>query len=265
MSTMVRLKVAVQDFMDGAKLAPLWWRVGIEQTITRYRRTVLGPFWVASSTLATSLALSVVWGGIFGVPIQEHLPFVISGVVAWSLTGGMLIDGANTFFAGAGLMQVQKLPLSFHAFLQIDRMFINFVHQIIALWAVFLILRVVHIPHWQILLSLPLVLLTAFFFSIPLGMVALRYRDVNYMLTFIAQALFTMTPVFWRKGQMSGRMHWLADYNPFAHQLELIRQPLLGMPAPIEDWMASLAFMAFGAVLALLCMTVFRRRVVFWI
>lgn len=265
MSTMVRFKIAVRDFIDGAKLAPLWWRVGIEQTITRYRRTVLGPFWVASSTLATSLALSVVWGGIFGVPIQEHLPFVISGVVAWSISGGTLTEGANAFYSGSGLMQVQKLPLSFHAFLQVDRMFINFVHQVVALWAVMLILRTFHIPHWHLLISLPLLMLTAFFYSIPLGMIALRFRDVNYMLTFIAQALFTMTPVFWRKSQMSGHMHWLADYNPYAHLLELIRQPLLGMPAPLENWLAAIAFMGFGAILALISMTIYRRRVVFWI
>jgi len=260
-----RFLAAIADLVAGIRLAPLWWRVGIEQTIARYRRTLLGPFWLASSTLATAFSLSIVFGAIFHANLAQNFPFIMSGVIAWSITGGMLIEGAAIFFTAAAVLQVQKLPLSFHAFLQIDRMLINFVHQLVAFWAVMLILRLFPVPHWELLLALPLVTLIAVLFGIPLGMLAIRYRDINYSIAFIAQALFMLTPVFWRKGQITGKMIWIANFNPFAHLLEIIRQPLLGHPAPMADWFASLDFLAVAVVLALLSLTFFRHRVVFWL
>ena len=260
-----RFMAAIRDLAAGVRLAPLWWRVGLDQTAARYRRTLLGPFWLASSTLATAFSLSIVFGSIFHANLADSFPFIMSGIVCWSIAGGVLTEGAMTFFSGAGIMQVQKLPVSFHAFLQIDRMMINFAHQIVAFWVVMALLRMFPVPHWQLLLSLPLVVATAILFSIPVGMLAIRYRDINYGIGFFAQALFMLTPVFWRKGQMGPKMTWIVNYNPFAHLLEVLRQPLLGHPAPLSDWAGSLLFFAFAAVAAVISLTLYRPRVVFWL
>jgi ABC-type polysaccharide/polyol phosphate export permease len=260
-----RFIAAIQDLAAGARLAPLWWRVGLDQTVARYRRTLLGPFWLASSTLATAFSLAIVFGSIFHANLSDSFPFIMSGVVCWGITGGMLMEGSQVFFAGAGVMQARKMPLSFHAFLQIDRMMINFAHQLVAFWVVMALMRMFPVPHWQLLLSLPLIVATAILFSIPLGMVSVRYRDINYGIGFFAQALFMLTPVFWRKGQISPKMSWIATYNPFAHLLEVLRQPLLGHPAPLADWMGALMFFACSAVAAVICLTLYRPRVVFWL
>jgi ABC-type polysaccharide/polyol phosphate export permease len=257
--------LALEDFAGGIKLAPLWWRVGLEQTVTRYRRTILGPFWLASSTLATGVSLAIVFGSIFGGDVRTNFPFIMAGVVCWAIVGGMLVEGSNTFINGAGVMQVQKLPISFHAFLQVDRMFINFLHQIVAYWVVLLILRLAAIPHWQIIFALPLIFATALAMAVPVGMLCVRFRDINFMVGFVSQAMFMLTPVFWRRGQMAPKLHWLVDLNPFAHLLEVIRQPLLGHPAPMSDWIASLGFFGATCVVALISMTLFRRRVIFWL
>ncbi len=256
---------AVSDILDGLRLAPLWWQVGLEQTITRYRRTILGPFWLASSTLAAALSIAVVFGSIFGSNVHDTLPFIITGMVAWSVTGAMLVDGSNTFFAASGVMQVRKLPLSFHVFLQVNKLYINFAHQLIALWVVLLLLRLLPVPHWEILLGLPLAAATAVMMYFSIGMLSIRYRDINYMVAFIGQALFMLTPVFWRQSQMSPKLQLIVVLNPFAHLLEVVRQPLLGHPALASDWEASLLFLLFCTVAALVSLTFFRRRVVFWL
>jgi ABC-type polysaccharide/polyol phosphate export permease len=265
MSLVGSLKAALQDLYGGAALMPLWWRVALEQTVTRYRRTLLGPFWLASTTLATAFSLSIVFGSIFGGNFRDSMPFIMIGVVSWSLTGGLLPEAANTFVSGSGIMQVQKLPVSFHAYLQISRALINFAHQVIGLWLVLLIMKLAVMPHWHLLLTLPIVLLTGFFLAIPLGMLSLRFRDINYMVSFVSQAMFMMTPVFWRRTQVPDHMHWIVDLNPFAHLLEIIRQPIQGHPAPTGDMVASLMFLATVAVLAVGSLTLFRRRVVFWL
>jgi ABC-type polysaccharide/polyol phosphate export permease len=121
------------------------------------------------------------------------------------------------------------------------------------------------VPHWQLIFALPLTLITAVALCIPVGMVSVRYRDINHMIGFVAQALFMLTPVFWRRAQISPKMRWIAEYNPFAHLLEIVRQPLLGHPAPLTDWIASLCFMGASIAMAVVSLAIFRRRVVFWL
>lgn len=265
MSLARSVKAALQDLYSGAALMPLWWRVSIEQTVTRYRRSLLGPFWIASSTLATAFSLAVVFGSIFGGSARDSMPFIMVGVVSWSLTGGLLPEAANTFVNGSGVMQVQKLPVSFHAYLQMSRVLINFLHQIVGLWLVLLAMGLAVLPHWHLLLTLPIVLLTGFFICIPLGMLSVRFRDIHYLTGFVSQTLFMLTPVFWRRTQVPEHMQWVVDLNPFARTLEILRQPLQGHPAPTGDLIASLTILAAAAVVTVFSLTFFRRRVVFWL
>ncbi len=259
------LRKAVNDVVQGVRLAPLWWKVGIEQTVTRYRRTLLGPFWMASSMLATGLSLSVVFGAVFGQNIHEMLPFILSGVLAWGLVGGVVTDGAGTFTSASGAMQIYRLPLSFHVLLQMDRLLINFAHQIVAFWFVMAVLRLFPLPHWELLFSLPLIVLIGLCVSFPIGMLATRFRDFGLLIGVIMQVLFMLTPVFWKPTLVPPRLQWIVVYNPFAHMIAIVRQPLLGHPAPVGDWAASVMILAVTATLALISLVLFRRRVVFWL
>ena len=64
---------------------------------------------------------------------------------------------------------------------------------------------------------------------------------------------------------MQGRRRLFLEANPLAHLLELVRQPLLGRAPSAEHWIYSLVFMGVLAVIALVMMVFFRRRVVFWL
>jgi ABC-type polysaccharide/polyol phosphate export permease len=73
-----------------------------------------------------------------------------------------------------------------------------------------------------------------------------------------------LTPVFWRRTQVPEHLQWVVDLNPFAHTIEILRQPLMGHP-PAGDLSASLAILAGCALAAVISLTFFRRRVVFWL
>ena len=253
------------DVTEGFKLAPLWWRLGIDQTVARYRRTALGPFWLASSMVATGFALSIVFGTIFGGDWRQNFGFILSGVLSFNLVSSMISDGAQTFINASGTMQIRKLPLSFHSLLVCDKSLINFTHQVVAFWVVTAVLRLFPIPHWQLLFTLPLVMLIGFLMSFPLGMVSVRYRDVSYFISFVLQAAFMLTPVFWRRSQIPPKLHWIVDWNPLAHMMEILRQPFLGHPAPMEDLIGVFYILIIALVLALVSLFFWRRRVVFWL
>ena len=256
---------ALKDLREGTRLSPLWWRIGIEGTAARYRRTLLGPFWLAGSTLATGFALAAVFGGILGGDWRTTVPFILTGVTTWVIISGVIMSGSQTFSQAAGPLQVQKLPLSFHAFLQMHRVLIDFAHQLVAYWFIMTVLGFFKLPHWQILFAIPMVLAIGFFLSFPLGMLSTRYRDIAQFISIAMGAMFMLTPVFWKRVQVSSDFLWIVDYNPLAYMLEIVRQPFLGLPAEPKHWLVSLLILAVSALLAVISLALYRRRVVFWL
>jgi ABC-type polysaccharide/polyol phosphate export permease len=256
---------AVADLSEGFRLSPLWLRLGFEQTMNRYRRTLLGPFWAASATLSIGLSLSFVFGPLLGGSFRESLPHILGGLLCWSLVSGPVSDGAGAYTGGAGMMQSQKLPLSFYNLLTINKLVVNFLHNIVAFWAMMALFRLLTFPHWSLLLAIPTVLLAGFFISIPVGMISARYRDVGFLISAVMGAMFLLTPVFWSRAQLSPEKQWVADYNPFAHLLELVRQPFLGQAPPLFNWMVCFGIIGVAAFFAVISLALFRKRVVFWL
>ena len=259
------LQAATADLVEGARLAPLWWRLGVTQTVSRFRRTLLGPLWLAGGALATAVAIAFVFGGLFGGSWRENFPFIISGLIGWFLVGGLVNDGANAFITGAGMMQAQRLPVSFHIYLHLHRTLINFVFQMLALQAVLLGLGLAHLPHWAFVPGLALVFAIGLFISVLVGLTATRFRDFGHIMGFVMSIMFFLTPVFWRMDQMAESRRFIVTMNPLWHMLELLRQPLLGAAPAAVHWWVSLQVLVVSAVAAVTALAIFRKRVVFWL
>lgn len=259
------IAAAVGDLAEGFRLSPLWWRLGLEQTFNRYRRTLLGPFWIASATVSMGLSMAFVFGSLLGGDWRESLPHILSGVLCWSLVSGVVTESTGVFLGAGSMMQSQRLPLSFHALLMTNKVVVNFLHQILAFWAVMAAFRLLTVPHWTIVLAIPMVTLTSFTLAIPIAMVSARYRDIGFLIGTAFGAMFLLTPVFWSRAQLPPDKRWIADYNPFAHLLEILRQPFIGQPAPALNWYASFAVLILGLLLTIVSLALFRKRVVFWL
>lgn len=259
-----QVKAALSDLQDSFKLAPLWGAIGWDQTRSRFQRTLLGPFWLSSGLLGMAFALSFVFGGLLGAKWQETFEHVIMGVLAWSLLGAAIAEGANAFIVGTPMMMVQKLPLSFHVVLHMYRMVINFFCQLLVAWVLLICLRLASIPSWTFIPGILLVTANTFFLSFIIAFPATRFRDVSHMAGLAASVFFFLTPVFWPAEKMTGARRMLVDYNPLAHELELIRQPLMGaVPDPIH-WMWSIGIFIVGFIITVILLAIFRKRVIFW-
>lgn len=259
------LSAAAQDIIDGAKMAPLWVSMGWEQTVSRFRRTILGPFWLAANFIVIAFSMAYVFGGMAAGGAHSLLPKLMAGLLAWGILGAPISEAAGVFISAGPMMHAQRMPLSFHVYLLMFRATINFVAQLLALWLIYLLLRIGALPAWPILLGLPLVLITSFLLSLILAMPSTRFRDVNQLTGFGFQILFFVTPVFWDSSQMKPRYRFILDYNPFAHYVELIREPLLGrVPAMIHyEW--TLCSILVLSVVAVALLALYRKRVIFWL
>jgi ABC-type polysaccharide/polyol phosphate export permease len=263
---MEAIQAAFRDLIDGVRLAPLWLTLGWEQTAARFRRTVLGPFWLTANLLAMAFALSFIFGGLLGNGNwRSNFAMIISGILCWSITGGYLGDASNTFIGAGDLMNTMRLPLTFHVLLMMYKNIINFLAQLIALWIVLFLLKLGAIPDISLLLGLPIVIVNGVFLSMIIAMPATRFRDVYQTITVSVQILFFLTPVFWAPAQMQGRRSIILTLNPFAHLLELIRQPLLGNTPSLIHWEWGIGLMFVLGATAVTMLTLYRKRIVFWL
>lgn len=259
------LQTALKDVGDGIRVAPLWWRLGLDQTTSRFQRSILGPFWMACNLLVVAFALAFIVGGLMGVDLSKSYPQVVAGLLAWSLVGVTIADAQAIFLFNAGLMQSQRLPLTFYVFLHALKAITNFVTQMLAFWAMMLVLGRFTLPHWTLLPGVVLILLNVCFLGFIIAIPSTRFRDIGYMMGFLVQMIFYITPVFWLRDQMSAQRRWVADFNPLAHQIELLRAPLTGHAPAAMDWWWTLGTTGAFGLIALLLLAKFGKRVVFWL
>lgn len=256
---------ALKDVGDGIRLAPLWWRVGLDQTASRFQRSILGPFWMACNLLVVAFALAFLVSAMMGVDMSKSYPQVVAGLLAWSLVGTAMAEAQAIFLYNSGLMQSQRLPLSFYVFLHAQKAATNFLFQLIAFWVTMLVLRKFAIPHWTLIPALVVILLIVCVQGFIIAIPSTRFRDVAYMMSYVVQLLFYVTPVFWTADHLSPQARRIVELNPFTHQVELLRAPLTGHAPAMIDWWWTLGTTGVLAVVALALLAMFRKRVVFWL
>src|SRR5262245_33272407 len=78
-------KSAWADVIQGVKLWPLWGTLGWNEILQRYRRSMLGPFWLTISMAVMVVALGVVYAELFKQKIDDFVPFFCLGILLWTL------------------------------------------------------------------------------------------------------------------------------------------------------------------------------------
>jgi len=216
--------------------------------------------------LATSLALAIVMGGIQGQNLPDILPYVMAGIISFTLSGYIMNDGPEVYMAANGIIKNHAYPFTYYSFESITRTFIVFLHNLVVYYLMLACLGKLVAPHWSILLALVVIYVNSALWASMAAMLAARYRDMRFLLPFIGQIVFFMTPVFWKPtGFTHGWRSSLIAFNPFYGLMEIVRQPMLGVPASLHAWELSAISLSVGAVLWLVVFSAFRRKIAFWV
>ena len=260
-----RHRLAVMDLGEGLAKWRLWGLMGWNDIRQRYRRSVLGPFWLTLSMAIMVGSLGFLFGALFGVPIRDFLPFLTLGFLAWGLISGSIIEGCVAFTASEAFIKQMKLPFSLYVHRVVWRNLIIFAHNFVVYIAVAVLFGIW--PGVAALLLLPglvLIVLNATWVGTLLGMICARFRDVSQIVASLLQVAFFLTPIIWKPELLGNRIAFV-QVNPFFHFVELIRAPLLGsVPAPLT-WGVVLAVTAAGWLVTGLFFRRFRSRIPYWL
>jgi ABC-type polysaccharide/polyol phosphate export permease len=258
---------AWDDIVDGLFKFQLWGRLGWLDVKRRYRRTSLGPFWNSAALAVYSVAVGAVGAGLFHQDFRHYLPYLVSGMIVWTLISTVLIESCTLFVTGHALFRNVRFEYSILAYALVWRSFIFFIHNSIVYLVIALVLQPQLIGSTT-LLAIPglfLVLLNGVWVALLFGMFCLRFRDVQPLVQTLIQILTLVTPIFWSANNLMGlRRFVFVQLNPIYHLIEIVRAPLLGAVPSGTSFAAALAISAMGCCLACLVFRLLRKRIPYW-
>jgi lipopolysaccharide transport system permease protein len=256
---------AWRDIVEGIALWRLWLRLGWNDIVQRYSRSVLGPFWLTASMAVMVVALGVLYSQLFNQRIDDFLPFFCVGLLVWNLISSYLIEAGTLFTGSESYIKQIRLPYSMYAYRSSWAKLIIFAHNFIIYLGVLIYFQIW--PGATSLLAVPglmLVVLNGTIASLTIGIVSARFRDIPQIVASIVQILFFITPIFWKPEALKGHAY-VKDFNPFYHLLEIVRAPLLGNVPEASSYGAVLLLTLLNVAIAYAFFSRFRARIAYWI
>ncbi|MQA33269.1 galactan export ABC transporter permease subunit Wzm/RfbD [Modestobacter roseus] len=264
---------ATDDLVGGWGQRELWGHLGWQDIRQRYRRSLLGPIWITISMAVTAVALGILYAGLFGNEISVQLPYILVGFIVWGFISGCISEGSEVFIANEGLIKHLPSPLSVHVYRLVWRQLLFFGHNLIV-YAIMLIIFPQPLT-WASLVALPalvLLVVNGAWVALALGMVTTRFRDLTPITQSIVQLMFFLTPIVWIYSDLLNspdpriaERARLAEFNPFLHFIEIIRQPMLGQDQHIRHWIVVLVITVVGWAATLVVLRRYRSRISYWV
>jgi len=256
---------AIADMIEGLKLWELWCSLGWHDIRQRYRRSIVGPFWLTLSMGVMVGGLAYLYAGLFGQDLETYLPYVATGIIVFSMISSLASEGSLVFIGSSTLILQLRAPLSIYVYQMLWRNLLIFAHNI-SIYALILLFVKIDLG-WNFFLAfagLFLVMLNGFWVGLTLGGLSARFRDVPLIVASVMQVAFFLTPIFWTPGSLPNRALFV-HLNPFYYLIEVIRMPLLGKTPPLTIWLVVIGFNVVDAVVAAFFYARYRGRIAYWV
>lgn len=233
----------------------------------RYRRSVLGPFWLTISMCVMIGTIGLVFSQVLKIPTRDFLPFITIGIILWTFISSIITEACTGFIVAEKIIKQLPIPLFVHILRIVWRNVLILAHNIVIFP---IVLIIVGKPLGLVaLLSIPgfiLVTINLIWVSLIFATICARYRDLPQMIASLIQVLFYLTPIIWMPKIISaGANNYLLYLNPVYHLLEIMRAPLIGTIPTAMNWLVSIVLAISGSIIALAFYGNYRRRIAYWL
>ncbi|MBF5003501.1 ABC transporter permease [Diaphorobacter caeni] len=259
-------QLLLQDIALSLRQWPLWMHLGWQDLLRQYRRSFLGPAWIAINMAIFTAAFGWIGAQLFNQDTKTYIPYFCLGNIFFGFLTSTFNDGCRTYIDAAPFLKQASYPKFTFVFRVVWRNLL-LAHQIPLILVVLWFGDLLGGALWHVWLAgLAASTVCATLVLAILAAIATRFRDVPMVVGSILQIAFFMTPVMWQSSQLSAsRAHLVTVLNPLAAWLELMRAPLLGKMPSDTAWLTT--GVAFGLLLVL-CTVIYlaaRRRINYWL
>lgn len=257
----------VLDLAEGFQLWRIWFLLGWQDLRLRYRRSVIGPFWITLSMAIMIYSMGFLYAKLFKVDLTTYYPYLAAGMITWNFIATIITESADAFFSNAHFIKQIKLPYSVYILRLLTRNSIIFAHNLVAIIPIILIFDVpMSFTTFFIFLFNFLILnICGFHYAFIVSLVGTRFQDIKQIIISVVQILFLLTPIMWMPTMIPERFGYFAEYNPFYQLISLMRAPLLGQVPDAFTYLYITCFIAAGFVMMFLLLWRCRHRIAFWL
>ena len=261
-------KSAARDLWDGLRRADVWGRLGWLEIKRRYRRTVIGPFWNVISLAVFVATIGTVGAGLWNQDPFVYLPYLTAGMLVWLMISTCATEACTLFIANTQLYRHARFDFSLLGYALVWRNFLVLLHHLLVYGLIVLALAPQLVGPAMLLIvpGLGLLMINGVWLGLLLGLLCLRFRDVQQVVTSLIQIALFITPIFWPAGQLQpGAVRLVfVHLNPIYHCVEVVRAPLLGKVPTAGNYTAVVLLALVGWTIALAAFSRFRKRVAYW-
>lgn len=259
------LQEAAADFVGAARRWRLWTSLATHDIASRYRGSLLGPFWITATTAAMIGGVGLMYSQLLNLSLAQYIPWLATGIVFWGFFSQVITEGCDAFIASGMIIKQTSIPMMSFVARMITRNLINFAHQLLIIIAVILYFGLWRVANPLLCLAgFALVMVNLCWIALASGIISARFRDVPQIITAIVQVAVFITPVFWRPESIKAH-RFVLNGNPFYHMLEVTRRPLLGEPVAAHSYYLLIGMALVGWFFTYLLFARTRRRVVHYL
>lgn len=234
-------------------------------TRARYRRSILGPFWIVLSTAVSVAGLGFLWSILLKEDASRLVPSLTIGLIIWQFISGCILEASSTFIRNAHFIRNMLVPYFIFPMHLIMRQVINLVHNLLVAIVVFMFFP----PHlgfaqWLIVPGILLVLGNLCWIVLLLAIFGARFRDIEQIIGAAMPLFFFLSPIIYRSDQL-GSYENIAWLNPFSYLLSLIRDPIIGITPPAFVYELALGSILIGGIVTLYQFGKRRGQIAFWV
>jgi lipopolysaccharide transport system permease protein len=204
----------------------------------RYKQSLLGVAWVVLQPLAMVATFTLVFDNITNVPTQgfPYPIFVLAGLIPWNYFAQSVGAGSSSLVSNMPLVT----KVYFHRMVLPISSILTWSIDFLVSFALLLVMMAIYgiMPPLTILL-VPLIgifiVIVSLAVSLLLAAFNVQFRDVRYILPFLIQMWFFLTPVIYPSESIESGESWLRviyALNPMVAIVESFRWAALGAPAP---------------------------------
>jgi lipopolysaccharide transport system permease protein len=196
----------------------------------RYKQTALGASWAILQPVLAMVVFTVFFGGLLNVSSGD-VPYPIfsyAAILPWNLFTKSLNDAGRSLVLNRNMLTKVYFP---RLVIPISSVLASVVDFLIAFVVLIGMMWYFDIRPTTTIWTLPLLLLLALVTSLGVGLwlsaLNVLYRDVGYVLPFLTQIWFFITPVVYSATEISDKWRLLYGLNPMTGVVEGFRWALI--------------------------------------
>ncbi len=218
-----------EEIVAGFRVWPVWVIMGWDDIRQRYRRSVLGPFWITLSMGIFILLLGIIYSRLFHMELEHYMPYLTVGYIVWGFMSAAVNDSCIAFTDSQPHHQADQAALfglcaaygvaKFHH--------ISAHHRHLHTRRDRLQDRTEPAQCFRQYPGFILVCVNLIWLTTVVAILSTRYRDIQPIVGTAIQLGMFATPIMWPISSL-GDARIVAEVNPAYHLIEITRAPLLG-------------------------------------